>query len=348
LWRPDDASRFPHNSGLPLTDEEKSGMKVLVTGAAGFIGCHVLRHLCALPGIETVALVRASSDLWRLKTYGLDAATRDRLALACADLCDETSIDQVLRQVWPETLIHLAMVYHHLGSAGGPDVVAVNREATLRLHRAFSAHGGRRFVSAGTFFEYGHVDADRIDEAAPCRPCYDYARAKAQATEGLVAQGHETGTETLVLRVFAPYGPMEDHRRIVPQLIAAALMGGRLALSPGEQVRDYVFVEDVAAALVAAALRPALAKAPRVYNVCSGVGHSLRQLAAAVSRVLDRPLDLQWGAIPYRPDEMMRLVGDNRRIGQELGWQPSCSLLEGLRRTAGWMSAHSPRWSQAA
>jgi nucleoside-diphosphate-sugar epimerase len=293
-------------------------------------------------------LVRASSDLWRLKACGLDPEAGGCPGLAHADLCDEKSVDQVLRRVRPDLLIHLAMAYHQIGSLGGPDVVAVNLQATLRLHRAFSACGGRRFIGAGTCFEYGHLDADRIEEGAPCHPCYDYARAKAQATEALLAQGRETGTETLVLRVFAPYGPVEEQRRIVPQLIAAGLTNRRLALSPGEQVRDYVYVDDVAGAFVAAALQLALPATAAVYNVCSGVGHSLRQLAAAVSRVLGRTLDLQWGAIPYRPDEMMRLVGDNRRIGRELDWQPSCSLQEGLLRTASWMSANAAQWSRAA
>src|SRR5262249_14928761 len=141
----------------------------------------------------------------------------------------------------------------------------------------------------------------------------------------------EVGREALVLRVFAPYGPLEDDKRIVPQLITAGLDGRRLSLSPGEQVRDYVFVEDVAAAFVAAALHPALPDPQAVYNVCSAVGHSLRDLAAAVERVLGRPLDLGWGEAPYRPDEMMRLVGDGRRINADLGWRPKAALEDGLR-----------------
>jgi nucleoside-diphosphate-sugar epimerase len=322
-------------------------MKVLVTGAAGFIGSRVMRQLVAMPDLDAVALVRASSDLWRLNSVGIDRPL-GHPGLVHADLCDDKAVEQVLRRVKPDAMIHLAMAYHQIGTPAGADMDAVNLKATLRLHRAFSDCGGRRFIGAGTCFEYGHVDADRIDENAPCRPCYDYARAKAQATEALLAQGRETGTETLVLRVFAPYGPMEEQRRIVPQLVEAGLSSRRLGLSPGGQVRDYVYVDDVAGAFVAAAVQPTLAATPTVYNVCSGVGYSLRQLAAAVSRALGRMLDLQWGQSPYRPNEMMRLVGDNRLIKLDLGWQPSCSLHDGLLRTASWMSASSKQAARAA
>lgn len=322
-------------------------MKVLVTGAAGFIGSRVMRQLVAKPDVDAVALVRASSDLWRLQSVGIDRQLIHP-DLVHADLCDDAAVGEVLRRVKPDVLIHLAMAYHQIGTPAGANMGAVNLKATLQLHRAFCAWGGRRFVGAGTCFEYGHVDVDRIDEKTPCQPCYDYARAKAQATQALLTQGRESGTETLVLRVFAPYGPMEEHQRIIPQLVEAGLTGRRLGLSPGEQVRDYVYVDDVARAFVAAALQPSLAASPAVYNVCSAMGYSLRQLAAAVSRAIGRRLDLQWGQSPYRPNEMMRLVGDNRQIELDLGWQPSCSLQDGLIRTASWMSANSRPAARAA
>jgi nucleoside-diphosphate-sugar epimerase len=305
-------------------------MRILVTGGTGFIGSRVVRQLAARDGVEVVVLSRGG-DLSRLH----HCAALDRpspVRLVAGDFAGE-ELPAVLRQVRPEVVVHLAMVYHTLGSAAGAAVDAVNFHGTVRLCENFLAAGSRRFVAAGTCFEYGHHDAERITEDAPCRPVYDYAATKARATEAVLARAAAADAEAMVLRVFAPYGPLEDPKRVVPQLIEAARAGRRLELTPGMQVRDYVFVEDVAAAFVAAALHPAPPRRQGVYNVCTGVGHSLRELAAHVAAAACRPLVLDWGKVPYRPNEMMRLVGCNRRIADELGWRPAHDLGAGLRRT---------------
>lgn len=310
-------------------------MKVLVTGGTGFIGSCVVRQLAERADVETTVLTRGLHEPWRLYEGGALSAPR-KPRVVQADFTDPGECERVLSEVRPEVVVHLAMAYHTLGSAGGADMTEVNYHGTLGLLKAFEQAGGRRFVAAGTCFEYGHQDAALISEAAPCQPVYDYAQAKARATAAILDGVGGDVREALVLRVFAPYGPREEPQRIIPLLIRAALRRERLQLSPGEQVRDYVYVEDVAAAFVTAALHPRLPAARAVYNVCTGVGHSLRQLAEAVGAALGRPIDLAWGAVPYRPDEMMRLVGDNRRIGDELGWRPRTGLAQGLRHCADW------------
>jgi nucleoside-diphosphate-sugar epimerase len=321
-------------------------MKVLVTGGAGFIGSRVVEQLAAREDVQTTVLVRSSTDLFRLHRLGL-LDNPQRVRLAVGDFCRARQRDAVLRQLRPEVVIHLAMVYHTLGSAGTADVDAVNRQGTISLFGAFMAAGGRRFVSAGTCFEYGHQPEAPVSEDAPCRPIYDYARAKAAAAEALLARGATAGIEALVLRVFAPYGPLEDPKRIVPQLLNAGLEGGQLELTEGQQVRDYVFVEEVSRAFLAAALHPRPPRAQAVYNVCTGVGHSLRQLAATAEQALGRPLPLSWGAVPYRPNEMMHLVGNPERMAAELGWRAGCPLAEGLRRTLPGLRRRAPARSAA-
>jgi nucleoside-diphosphate-sugar epimerase len=310
-------------------------MKILVTGGTGFIGSCVVRQLAEHPDVETIVLTRGRHEPWRLRDGGAFSGPR-KPRVDQADFTDPSQCERVLGEIQPEVVIHLAMAYHTLGSTGGADITEVNYHGTLGLLQAFQRVGGSRFVAAGTCFEYGHQEAPLISEAAPCQPVYDYAQAKARATAAILDRAGSDVQEAIVLRVFAPYGPREDSQRIVPLLIRAALRRERLQLSPGEQVRDYVYVEDVAAAFVTAALHPRLPAARAVYNVCTGVGHSLRQLAEAVGAALGRPLDLAWGAVPYRPNEMMRLVGDNGRIRDELGWQPQVDLSQGLRYCAGW------------
>jgi nucleoside-diphosphate-sugar epimerase len=309
-------------------------MRVLVTGGTGFIGSRVVRRLAEEPGVEALAVVRPGSNPWRLRAAGVPAGP-EPVTVAAADLCDGPGLAELLRWWRPEVLVHLAAVVHHShGCGGGPALRAVNLYATLRLHKTFLACGGRRFVFAGSSFEYGRQEAGLIAETAQCRPMYDYAVSKARATDALLARGAAAATETLVLRVFSPYGPHEAPWRIVPALLTAGLSGGPLDITAGGQVRDYLFVEDAARAFVTAALAPQLVKRQAIYNVSSGVGHSLRQLAAAVEWALSRPLRLAWGRLPYRPNEMMSLIGDNRRIAADLGWRPTVGLPAGLRVTA--------------
>jgi len=314
-------------------------VKLLVTGGSGFIASRVVHQLAACPGVDVTVLVRAGSDLGRLTAAGVDL-NAGNVRLARGDFSASDEVDQVIHQLRPEVVVHLAMVYHALGSTPTSAVEEVNLHATVRLLEAFLAAGGRRFITAGTCFEYGHQQTELLEETAACCPVYDYAIAKLKATEVILERSQAVAAEALVLRVFAPYGPHEDPRRVIPQLLATGLWPRRLALSPGEQVRDYVFVDDVARAFVPAAVQPDLARSQAVYNVCTGIGHSLHEVAAAVEQALGRRLDLGWGELPYRPNEMMRLVGANRRIAEDLGWAPARNLAEGLRNTAAWMRSN--------
>jgi nucleoside-diphosphate-sugar epimerase len=307
--------------------------RVLVTGAGGFVGSCVVGLLAAHEQVDVVALVRRTTNLERLVGHGALGSAR----LAYADLTDADEVRELLRRERPRTVVHLAMAYHPPGSMAPFAVEDVNCTATKRLFEEATAAGASRFIAAGTCFEYGPQQAQRLDETLSCRPVYAYASAKLRAAEAVLARAAKLDCDCLWLRVFSPYGPHEQPGRIVPLLLAASLAGRRLALSPGEQVRDYTYVDDVARAFVLAATRSSLLRPRGIYNVCTGLGRSLRELAEEAADAVGRRPDLAWGAEPYRPQETMRLVGSPRRIAEELGWYPYCRLDEGLRRTVHWM-----------
>ena len=107
-------------------------------------------------------------------------------------------------------------------------------------------------------------------------------------------------------------------------------------MTAGEQVRDLVYVQDVVEGMVRAATAPDVKG--RIFNLCSGEGVSLAELARRVLVLMDNPIRLKLGALPYRPGQMWRMVGDNTQAREALNWQPTTSLEEGLRRTIDWIT----------
>ena len=197
--------------------------------------------------------------------------------------------------------------------------------------------GCQQVVMVGTCAEY---DTDRgfLREDGQTRPTTIYAATKLALS--LVGQqmAAATGVNFAWARLFYLYGPYEDERRVVPALIRALLNGDTFPSTAGEQVRDYLHVEDVASALWTLAEK----RTAGVFNISSGVPVTMRQLMTTVGNVLGCTELIRFGALPYRDWEPMFICGDNRRLRAQ-GWQPRYTLLDGLRQTINWWVEHSNR-----
>lgn len=200
---------------------------------------------------------------------------------------------------------------------------------------AAERHGCTALINTGTSSEYGDRDhAPREDE--PPSPNSDYAVTKAAAT-WLCIRARQRGVPVTTLRLYSAYGPFEEERRLVPTLLRAALAGKWPPLADATVVRDFVYVEDVVDAYVAAASSPALSP---VYNVASGVQISLAEVVATVGEILPLQDEPVWGGYPKRAWDTHVWVGDPALIRAELGWQATTTLKEGLTRTAEWLAVH--------
>jgi UDP-glucose 4-epimerase len=309
-------------------------MRVLVTGATGFLGSHLTRALVAR-GLEVTALMRPGSDPWRL------ADVLPRVAPVRTELADSEASARVLRDAQAEVICDLA--WEGVGNRFHDDArqVSVNLKAHLDLLVAAARAGCRRWIGLGSQAEYGPQSA-RIDERCTPAPATLYGAVKLSVSligERLAAQA---GMEFAWLRLFSSYGPMDDPGWLIPSVTLRLLAGERPELTAGTQKWDYLFVEDAAGALVEAVIAPTLGG---VFNLGSGRAVAVRDIVETIRDLIDPGLPLGFGAIPYRPHQIMHLEADITRLCQAIPWRPTTALADGLAHTVDWYREHRERYA---
>lgn len=302
-------------------------LKILLTGAAGFVGSHVARRLVA-EGCEVTALLRPTTDAWRISD--LSGAMRT----LAGDLAATEAIERCVDEVRPEVCIHLAWYVEPGRYLAGLENLTM-AAASLHLARRLAEAGCRRFVGAGTCFEYD-TTSGRLSEESPTRPATLYAASKLGLCLTLEHLGRTTGMEVAWPRFFYMYGPSEDRRRLVPTVIRSLLAGQEVQLTRGTQVRDYLHVEDVAAAVWAVARSDLVGPV----NVGSGVPVTVREVVEHLGVVLGGRDRIVLGALPDDPADPRYVCADIRYLTERTGWSPRIDLKGGLSDVAAWWRAH--------
>jgi nucleoside-diphosphate-sugar epimerase len=278
----------------------------LVTGATAFVGSHLVDRLVA-DGVEVHIVVRPSSQVQRA-----DVAVH-------VDDGDVDGLAAGLAAVPADACFHLASYFV---AEHGPDDVAPLVESNVafptRLAEALGERPDLVFVNMGSAWQ--HVDAE------PYRPAALYAATK-QAFQDVLRYYGDAGRFRVVnLALFDTYGPGDPRPKLLNVMRRAQVDGTPLQMSPGDQLIDLVYVDDVVDALSAAAAAPAGAE----YEVRSGRMLSLRDLFEVVEQVTGKPVPAVWGGRPYRAKEMMTPWSIGRPVP---GWSPKTDLEEGIRRT---------------
>lgn len=300
--------------------------RVLLTGARGFVGGPCL-DLLVRQGHEVHAV--SSQPVSRSGS----SATWHQV-----DLLHAAETRGLLEAIRPELLLHLAWITEHgryWTAEENHDWVA----GSLALAESFVAVGGRRMLTAGTCAEYDWTRPGPYAESEPGGPpATIYGRCKQQLRQGLEALADRSRLSQAWGRIFSPYGPGEAPQRFIPSVIGSLLRGEPARMSSGRQLRDFLHVSDVAAALVSLLESPVTGPV----NIGSGVGVPMVDVARRLAERLKAPHLLQVGALPDRPGEPDQLVADVGRLRDEVGFTASCSLDDGLAGTADWWLANLP------
>ena len=301
------------------------GSRAFVTGASGFIGATLVRRLLR-DGVAVSVAVRPSSDLRRLREITSEIAFRT------LDALDDDAAAHVLESVAPDVIFNLAT-----WRAPAPAACAeqTNAGGLLSLLR-YAALRGARVIHMGSSLEYG-------DRSQPCREDdvtnadTVHGASKAAASRLGCDYAARTGCRLVILRLFQVYGPDDRPTRFLPSLIDAALTGRPFALTPPGLRRDWVYVDDVVEASIAAAaadLPPG-----EIVNIASGRESTNEEIVSLVERCAGRPVRID--ARPYAPRswDATRWVADIEKAKRLLQWTPRYLLPLGLERTVEWHRA---------
>lgn len=309
-----------------------SGVKVLVTGAGGFIGSHLVEELL-VRGARVTAFIRYTSRT----SVGFLTSLTDEVQIVAGDLTELESVHRAMSD--QEYVFHLGALIGVPYSFVHPrEVVQVNTIGTLNILTAAREIEPRRVLLTSTSEVYGTARHVPIDEDHPLQAQSPYAASKIAADKLGESFHRSYDLPVTILRPFNAFGPRQSLRAVIPTIIAQALRGGPVKLGATSPRRDFTFVRDTARGMIRGAeVDEAIGE---VVNLGTGHEISIGDLAAKILAVIGREAEIQSDEQRFRPpgSEVNRLCAANAKAARLLSWRPQYSLEEGLRETVTWMT----------
>ncbi len=316
-----------------------AGKTVVVTGAGGFIGSHVVERLVR-EGATVRAVLRYTSRGQRGALDLLSADVMDSLELTLGDVRDFDAVREVMRGA--DAMFHLAALVGIPYSYEHPqEVIDTNIVGTSNVLLAAKELGSlERIVLTSTSEVYGSALRVPMDEEHPLQAQSPYSATKIAGDALGVSFQRSFGLPVTIVRPFNAYGPRQSARAVIPTIIAQAVSGSALKLGSVATTRDFTFVEDTAEAfLKIGAAEEALGE---VINAGSGREIAISEVVKKVAEITGRELDVETDAQRVRPEasEVSRLLSDSSKAERLAGWQAETSLDDGLRLTVEWIREH--------
>ncbi len=331
-------------------------MKLLVTGGAGFIGSAVIRRaIRAGHAVVNLDKLTYAGSL----TNVAEVADSPAYAFEKADICDRAAVDAILDRHQPDAIMHLAAESHVDRSIDGPaafmETNIIGTYTMLEAARAYWTAQGKpdsfRFHHISTDEVFGSLPADpgvKFTEDTPYDPRSPYSASKASSDHLVRAWAETYGLPVVLTNCSNNYGPYHFPEKLIPVVILKALAGAPIPIyGKGDNIRDWLYVEDHADALLLVVQKGVLG---RSYNIGGENEATNLQLVQKICAILDEkrpgnaPYAEQIAFVADRPGHDQRYAIDPTRIREELGWRPSVTLDEGLEKTIDWYLAQEDWW----
>ena len=327
----------------PAAASSLTGKKVLITGAAGFIGSHLCEAAVAAGAkVRAVIHYNGRGDQGHLST--LDEPVRRELEIVPSDVRDRTAMRKAVEGC--DIVLHLAALIGIPYSYQAPQsYVDVNVNGTLNILEACRDVGVARLVHTSTSETYGTAQYVPIDEKHPLHAQSPYAATKVAADQLAYSYYASFQTPVVIVRPFNTYGPRQSMRAVIPTIIAQALAGDTLKLGSLKPQRDFLFVKDTARGFLAAATASE-AVLGEVLNLGTGTGVTIGEVVDRVAKRLNKKLNVQTQDDRLRPEksEVLQLLCSAEKTKRLTGWTPTVDLDTGLGETIAWIEKHQDRY----
>lgn len=313
-----------------------SNQHVLVTGAGGFIGSHLVERLVT-EGARVRAFVRYNSRADTGLLRYLPAETLRRIEVIAGDLQDEQAVRQCVKGC--QTVFHLGAIISIPYSYRHPaETARVNFLGTLNMLMACQEFQVTRLIHTSTSEVYGTARYAPINEEHPLQGQSPYSASKIGADKLAESFYCAYGLPVVTVRPFNTYGPRQSARAVIPTIITQALTGSTIHLGNLAAIRDFTYVSDTVDGFIKAGTAPDVEG--QTINLGSGKETTIGTLAQKVIQIIGKDIKIEVNSQRLRPDksEVMRLISDHLLAREKLEWKPSISLEEGLNLTIRWIS----------
>ena len=320
------------------------GTHVLVTGAGGFIGSHLTEHLVRL-GARVRAFIKYNSRDDRGQIEYLPQKIQDAIEIYWGDLRDTKSVFSAVKRC--EIVFHLgaliAIPYSYVNPA---DYAQTNILGTTNLLNACLEYGVKKVVHTSTSEVYGTAQYVPIDEKHPLQGQSPYSASKIGADMMAESFYRSFGLPVAIIRPFNTYGPRQSTRAIIPTIITQVLSNKEIRLGSLSPTRDLNFVDDIVRAFIRIAESPE--GVGNVINIGSGNEISIGELARKIGSAMNKEIIVTQESDRIRPkkSEVERLLCDNRKAYDILGWKPRVNLDKGLNLTIQWVEENLKRFKR--